>query len=120
VILQLPVPLPRDPDKAAWQVRVPSETVTSPAGAGTPDPVNLAVTEILTVIGWPLTGLGVVELIVVALDALATFSGVALAVAEESKFASPGYEAVNEYPPATSSVMSHEPLEAPSDSDKVA
>jgi hypothetical protein len=48
------------------------------------------------VIGWPTTGAEVAEVIVVELDALSTFTGVALAVAEESKFESPGYDAVKE------------------------
>jgi hypothetical protein len=65
VIWQDPVATPLLPDSDAWHERVPSLTVTVPAGAGSPLPVNWPVTCTAAVTGWPATGFEVVEVIVV-------------------------------------------------------
>jgi len=90
VTAQEPVAVPSEPDNTASQCCVPSETVTEPEGAATPGPVDSPATCTSTVIGWPTTGLGVIPVMVVALEASPTVTPVALEVSEESKFPSPG------------------------------
>ena len=61
-----PVATPLLPDSGAWHERVPSLTVTVPVGVGSPAPVGWPATWTVVVIGWPTTGLAVVEVIEVA------------------------------------------------------
>jgi hypothetical protein len=66
VIEHEPTATPLEPDTVAWQVLVPSETVTDPVGVVAPEADDGPVTETLMVTAWPTVGLeGEVELMAV-------------------------------------------------------
>ena len=78
------------PDSGAWHERVPSLTVTVPVGVGSPAPVDWPATWTVVVIGWPTTGLAVVEVIEVEDDCCPTVTVVGEEVVLAVKLASPG------------------------------
>ena len=85
-----PETTPLLPDSAAWHDRVPSLTVTVPVGVRSPAPVSWPTTWTVMVIGWPTTGLAVVEVIEVDDDCWPTVTVAGDDVVLAAKLASPG------------------------------